>query len=322
MQAPDFWLKGGPLSVLLAPLGWLWAVGARHRATSCKPWKAPVPVVCVGNLVAGGAGKTPVACSVARLLPGAHFLSRGYGGSEKGPLLIDPHRHRARQVGDEPLLLSAFAPCWVAADRVAGVKAAVAAGASCIVMDDGFQDPSLHFDVALLIVDGHVGFGAGRCIPAGPLREPVEQGVRRATAAVILGDDRRKVAARLGTLPVLRARLEPEAEADVLKGQQVVAFAGIGRPEKFFHSLRSLGAELIETYDFPDHHLYHPSEVSELIELAEKHAAVLITTAKDKVRIPFHLQEQVAVLRITVTWDDEAALMMALAPALRGSAAR
>ena len=321
MRTPDFWLKGGLFSVLLAPLGWLWEFGSGFRGASVKPWKAPIPGICVGNLVVGGAGKTPVALSIAPLLPGAHFLSRGYGGWEKGPLLVDPHHHRAGRVGDEPLLLSEVAPCWVAEDRVAGVKAAAAHGATCIIMDDGFQDPALHHDVALLVIDGHVGFGAGRCIPAGPLREPVERGLRRATAAVILGDDQRDLRSRLKNLPVLTARLEPEAETDVLNGQQVVAFAGIGRPKKFFHTLESLGADLIEAYAFPDHHPYHPTEINELIELAEKHAAVLITTAKDKVRIPFHLQEQVAVLRIVVTWDDDAALLKVLAPAVARSVA-
>lgn len=321
MRTPDFWLKGGPLSVMLAPAGWLWSAGSGWRAARTRSWKAPVPVVCVGNLTVGGTGKTPVACSIARRLPGVHFLSRGYGGSEKGPLRVDPHHHRAARVGDEPLLLSEVAPCWVADDRVAGARAAAGHGAGAIIMDDGFQDPALHHDVALLIIDGHVGFGAGRCIPAGPLREPVGRGIKRATAAVILGEDKRKVARQLGGLPILSARLEPEAEADVLNGQRVVAFAGIGRPKKFFHSLTALGADIIEAYSFPDHHPYHPSEITELVELAEKHAAVLITTAKDRVRIPFHLQEHVAVLRITVTWDDEAALLKVLAPALKGCVA-
>ncbi len=316
MRAPEFWINGGPLSVGLAPLGWLWAAGSALRGALTTPYQAPIPVVCIGNLVAGGAGKTPVARSVASRLPGAHFLSLGYGGSEQGPLLVNPNKHQPDRVGDEALLLAEVAPCWVAKDRAAGAREAARHGAACLVMDDGFQNPSLHKDVSLLVVDGHTGFGAGRCIPAGPLREPVPRGLRRATALVILGEDRRNLARLAGEVPVLRARLEPEAEALGLAGQNVVAFAGIGRPAKFFHSLEKLGANLVEAYAFPDHYPYRPAEITELLATAEKHAAALITTTKDFVRIPAHLRDQVAVLRITVTWDDEAELMRVLAPAI------
>ncbi|HIJ38102.1 MAG TPA: tetraacyldisaccharide 4'-kinase [Rhodospirillaceae bacterium] len=320
MRAPAFWLHGGIWSVALAPLGWAWAAGSALRERRIRPHHAPIPVVCIGNLVAGGAGKTPVAISIARLLPAAHFLSRGYGGSSKGPLRVNTERHSPQDVGDEPLLLANYAPCWVAADRIAGAKAAAAHHARCLIMDDGFQDPSLHKDVSLVIVDGHYGFGSGRCIPAGPLREPVSRGLRRATAMVILGHDRHNLAKLAGGLPVLHAKLEPEAESEALHGQQVIAFAGIGRPKKFFDSLEARGAEVLEAYAFPDHHLYHASEIHELIDLAEKHAAMLITTTKDKVRVPVHLQDQVAVLRITVTWEDEAALLKILAPLLKTEA--
>jgi tetraacyldisaccharide 4'-kinase len=313
MRAPDFWLKGGPASVALAPLGWAWAAGSALRGLLSRPFVAPLPIICIGNLVAGGAGKTPVALSLADRLPGVHFLSTGYGGREHGPLRVDPRRHGAGRVGDEPLLLSSVAPCWVARDRVAGAAAAARHGAACLIMDDGFQDPSLAKDVALLVVDGHTGFGSGRCIPAGPLREPIARGLARATAVVILGEDRRQVAARVGPLPILRASLEPEAEAAALAGQRVVAFAGIGRPAKFFNALRRLGAELVEEIAFPDHHPYQLAEIGELMDLAETHGAALVTTSKDIVRVPAHLRDSVAVLRITVTWEDEDALLDHLA---------
>jgi len=316
MKAPDFWIEGGPLSDLMAPLGWAWAAGSGFRGRGVVPYKASVPVVCVGNLVAGGAGKTPVALSIAQHLEGAAFLSTGYGGREAGPVLVDRRHHDHSQVGDEPLLLSEAAPCWVAKDRIAGAKAAAAAGATCIIMDDGFQNPSLHKDVSLVVVDGHVGFGSGRCIPAGPLREPVARGLQRASAVVIIGDDRKGIRRQVGHLPVLRAHLEPEAEAEGLAGQPVVAFAGIGRPEKFFHTLDRLGAHIAEAYAFPDHHPYHPNEIADLIARATIHSCMLITTSKDLVRIPAHLRSEVAVLQISVAWSDEEALMRVLAPAL------
>jgi tetraacyldisaccharide 4'-kinase len=319
MRAPDFWIKGGPLSLALAPAGWVWAMASAWRETFANPYRAAVPVVCIGNAVAGGAGKTPIALSLAEYLPGAHFLSLGYGGQEEGPLQVDVKKHSHTQVGDEPLLLADVAPCWVAKDRVAGAKRAAAKGAACLVMDDGYQNPSLRKDVSLLVVDGHVGFGNGRCMPAGPLREPIQRALSRASAVVILGDDRTGVAARARAArkPVLRAKLEPEAEASALAGQSVVAFAGIGRPEKFFKTLDSLGAKVIEAYSFPDHYSYKASEIGELITIAETHAAALVTTSKDFVRVPIHQRDSIGVLQIVVTWEDEDALLDILRPVMK-----
>lgn len=318
MRAPGFWMKEGPLSLALAPLGWIWSSVSGLRMAAGQTFTAPIPVVCVGNVVSGGAGKTPVALSVAHRLPGAHFLSRGYGGSEAGPLLVDPHKHDHLLVGDEPLLLAEDAPCWVARDRVAGARRAAAKGAACLVMDDGFQNPSLSKDISLLVIDGHVGFGNGRCMPAGPLREPVARSLARASAVVILGEDRADVARRVSGKPVLTAKLEPEAEAATLVGERVIAFAGIGRPEKFFQTLETLGATVVEAYGFPDHYPYQPSEIGELLNIAKTRSAALVTTAKDFVRIAPHQRESVGVLRISVTWDDEAALMEVLRPAMAG----
>ena len=318
MQAPEFWIKGGPLSVALAPAGWVWQLGSAWRGAFIDPFKAQVPVICIGNAVAGGAGKTPVALSIAEYLPGAHFLSRGYGGREEGPLLVDLKKHNHGLVGDEPLLLAETAPCWVAKDRVVGAKRAAAKGATCLIMDDGYQDPSLKKDISLLGVDGHVGFGNGRCMPAGPLREPIDRALARASAVVILGDDRMGIGARARAVKktVLRAKLEPEAEASALAGQNVVAFAGIGRPDKFFRTLDSLGANVVEAYAFPDHYSYKASEIGELLDVAKTRAAALVTTTKDYVRIPFHQRDTIGVLQIVVTWEDEDALLDLLQPAM------
>ena len=316
MRAPAFWYRNDAVSALLAPVGWLWAMGAGMRASLSSKHRSPVPVICVGNLSAGGAGKTPVAEAIAQLIPGAHFLSKGYGGREEGPVKVEPSRHSYQQVGDEPLLLAEVAPTWVAKDRIAGAEAAASAGASCLVMDDGFQDPSLAKDLSILVVDGAVGFGNERCMPAGPLREPVEQGLKRADAVVILGEDKHNIAARVAPKPVLRATLEPEAEATVLHGRKVVAFAGIGRPAKFFHTLDGLGAQVVEAYAFPDHYPFHPNEISELQVAAKNHNAFLVTTGKDYVRVPTNMRDQIGVVQLDVTWDNESALMSVLEPVL------
>jgi tetraacyldisaccharide 4'-kinase len=319
-QAPGFWQTRGPASTLLAPLGWAWAWGSGLRGAWTKPYHAKIPVICVGNVVVGGAGKTPVALSLGERIAGAHFLSRGYGGEEEGPVQVNPRKHTADQVGDEPLLLAEVAPCWVAKDRVAGVKAAISGDATCVIMDDGYQNPTLAKTVSLLVVDGHTGFGNGRCMPAGPLREPVERALARASAVVILGEDRAGVGARVRGRPILRAVLEPEAEACVLAGRPVVAFAGIGRPEKFFHTLDRLQAKVVQAYSFPDHYAYQAAEIAELVALAETNGAALITTTKDIVRVPPHLRDSIGVLRMVVTWEDEDALTALLPEAVRGLA--
>mgnify|MGYP000638645222 CR=1 FL=1 len=193
MRAPDFWQpgKGGFAAMALAPLGRVYAAAGAARRAAARPWKAPVPVICIGNLVAGGAGKTPVALDFGKRLIDSgetvHFLSRGYGGTEKGPLRIDPAIHTCQAVGDEPLLLARLAPTWIAADRRLGCQAAVAAGAGIVIMDDGFQNPTTVKDLSVIVIDGGYGFGNGRVMPAGPLREPVAAGLKRAQAVVVIG---------------------------------------------------------------------------------------------------------------------------------------
>ena len=267
-------------------------------------------MLCVGNLVAGGAGKTPVALDLARRLAarGAHphILSRGYGGTAAGPLAIDPARHDAAEVGDEPLLLARAAPTWIARDRVAGARAAIAAGAGVIVMDDGFQNPALAKDVSLLVIDGAYGFGNGRVMPAGPLREPIAGALARAEAVVLMGEDELGLAARLGAMRVLAARLVPVAR-QAFAGP-IVAFAGIGRPEKFFRTIVESGATLIERHEFPDHYRYGAAELARLEDEAARDGARLLTTAKDWVRLPPPWRDRIAVLEIEVEWRDAAAL--------------
>ncbi len=325
MRAPEFWDQrdGGAAPAMLAPFGALYALASRARFALARPERISVPVLCVGNLVAGGAGKTPVALSLGARLKerglSAHYLSRGYGGAAAGPTRVDPIRHGCSEVGDEALLLARIAPTWVAADRVAGARAAIAAGAHAIVMDDGFQNPSLAKDVSLVVVDGAYGFGNGRVMPAGPLREPLAQGLARADAVVIVGDDRtgardRIVAAGFATLPVLGARIVPGPEAEALAGRKVVAFAGIGRPAKFFVTVRDVGAKVVAAHAFPDHHVFSAGELRRLRSEAEGAGAVLVTTAKDAARLPESERGTIQVLTITLSWDDEAALDAVLKP--------
>lgn len=321
MRAPDFWRHDGLLAALLSPASAVWRHRTASRMRRIVPEKVGVPVICIGNAVAGGAGKTPVAMSVADRLSaqGAkpHFLSRGYGGTTIEPTLVDPVHHSAREVGDEPLLLARQAPTWVARNRVAGARAAVAAGAGIIVLDDGLQNPALHKDISVLVVDGGYGFGNGRVMPAGPLREDLNDAIARADALAIIGSDRHGIEKSVsGRKPVVAARFVPRIQDDDLSGATVLAFAGIGRPEKFFETLAGMGCELVETRAFADHHPYTSDEVMKLLEDAAAAGAIPVTTEKDAVRLPHEAHGIIRTLGVTLEWRDEAALDRLLAPAL------
>ena len=318
--APDFWARGGLVSDLLAPLGWAYGAASAARRAVASPLRVGVPTICVGNLTAGGAGKTPVALSLAALLRARgrnpHILSRGYGGSLRGPLQVDPARHSASEVGDEPLVLAAAAPTWIGADRIASAQAAIAAGADLLLLDDGFQNPALHYDIALIVIDAGYGIGNGRVMPAGPLREPVAPALKRASAVVLIGA--KATTLDLRGVPVLAAQLAPVA-GDEFRGAKVFAFAGIGRPAKFFASLRELGAEIVWTRGFPDHHPYSAGELDTLGAAAQAKNAALVTTEKDWVRLPPRWRETIRVLKVALRWDDPAALGALLAPVLEAA---
>lgn len=313
MRAPRFWEADGALPPLLAPLGFGLDLAGRLRRALAHPARIPVPVICVGNLVAGGAGKTPVALSLLRRLKARggipHCVTRGYGGRAGGPLRVVPDRHSVREVGDEALLLARAAPTWVARDRAAGARAACQAGADVIVLDDGFQNPSIEKDLSFVVVDGGYGFGNRRVMPAGPLRERVAGGLARADALVLVGTDHHGIAETLPAgLPLLHARLSPTPQASGLRGREVIAFAGIGRPAKFFETVRDLGAILVETHAFADHHPYAPGDLAALLERASARNAVLATTEKDAIRLPPEVRAQVEVVAVTLEWGDPHAM--------------
>ena len=315
-QAPGFWWHEtpGPAARLLAPIGHVYgALSARRMARAGT--RVPAPVVCVGNFSLGGTGKTPTALAVAVLLRDLGrrpaFLSRGYGGSLTGPVRVDPARHGAAQVGDEPLLLARAGPAFVARDRVAGAQTCLADGADVVVMDDGLQNPGLAKDLSIAVFDGAVGLGNGRVFPAGPLRAPAAAQWPRIHAALVIGEGapgaRILAEARARGLPALRGRLVPDpAAAAALAGRPVLAFAGIGRPQKFFASLREIGAEIRETRAFPDHHAFTAAEVAGLVADAARANLLLVTTEKDRVRLPDDLP--VATLPVVLALDEPEAL--------------
>lgn len=331
MRAPEFWESDGAWPRLLAPLAAGVDLAGRLRRALARPTRLPVPVICVGNLVAGGAGKTPVVLDLLRRLNArgreAHCVTRGYGGRAAGPLRVVPDGHSAREVGDEALLLARAAPTWVARDRVAGARAACQAGADLLVLDDGFQNPAIVKDLSLVVVDGTYGFGNGRVIPAGPLRERIADGLARADALVLIGADETGVPdmPQGHDLPLLRARLKPTPDAPRLAGRTVIAFAGIGRPAKFFETLRDMGAVLIETHPFADHQRYQPAEIEALLASARARDAVVATTEKDAVRLPPEYRAQIQVVAVALQWDEAAAVDRLLdrlecAPSIRSAA--
>lgn len=295
MREPSFWWREpGIWSALLAPIAALYGAIAALRLRFAGR-SAGVPVICIGNLTVGGAGKTPTALMVGRLLADAgqrvFFLSRGYGGELAGPVRVDPIRHRASDVGDEPLLLARIAPTIVSRDRVAGAELARTAGATVIVMDDGFQNPSVHKDIAIIVIDGSRGIGNGRVIPAGPMRAPLNAQLGRTHALLVIGEPSASAAAVITAaaeqhIPVLRAMLEAEADAVAsLAGNQVLAFAGIGNPEKFFATLAEAGIPAPVTRTYPDHYRYSALDADELVTEAANKNLLLVTTEKDLARI-------------------------------------
>lgn len=328
MRAPAFWWRPDPsaLARLLRPAGLVYGTVAARRMG--RPGgRAPVPVICIGNFTAGGAGKTPTALLVADLLTARGrrpaFLTRGYGGRLAGPVAVDPARHGAAEVGDEPLLLARAAPTIVARDRPAGAALAAERGADAIVMDDGLQNPSLAKDLALAVVDGATGIGNGLPLPAGPVRAPMVAQWPLADAILVVGagaaGDRVAEEAMRRAKPVLRGRLVPDpAAAAALRGARVLAFAGIGRPEKFFETVRECGAEPVATQAFPDHHPYRMREIAALAAQAEAGGLRLVTTEKDRARIAgLGLSTgALSVLPVRLVLEDERMLAALLARAL------
>ncbi len=317
MKTPKYWQSNSFISKLLQPVGWLYGAATQLRLRLAQPPHAAVPVICIGNLTAGGTGKTPVAISIAKMLNTAMyhpiFVTRGYGGKLQN-VLVNHKKHTPQEVGDEPLLLARQAPVVVNADRYAGAELAIKEGADMVIMDDGFQNPGLYKDLSFLVFDGHYGIGNGKIIPAGPLRETFADGIKRADALIILGKDKHNLVAR-SHLPVFFGHTEAAQTAP--GNTAVVAFAGIGHPQKFYHTLNTQGFNVVETIDFPDHHFYTHAELQAILDKAHALGAEVYTTGKDFVKIPSSLQKSFNVLEIAVVWDEPEQLLQFIQEKIR-----
>jgi len=326
-RTPGWWYhRSGLMAVLLTPASWLWMLVTRLRWLLARPYRSNVPVICIGNLTAGGAGKTPVALSVARLLQQMNrspvFLSRGYGGNRTGPHRVDREDDTAKDVGDEPLLLARVAQTVVAANRSKGARLAETMNAGAIVMDDGFQNPSLEKDYSILVVDTSLGIGNGHVIPAGPLRAPLPEQLARAHAVVALGRDDAAAPvldrAREAGLTVFEAEIVPRSSPSWLKQKPLIAYTGIGNPEKFFRTLESECGELAGKYPFPDHHVFTRDDANALLRAAKDANAQLVTTEKDHVRLAGQpelerLRSATRTLPVRMQYRDRAKFKRALA---------
>lgn len=304
-SAPKFWEKNGLIPTLLSPASIFYARGTAKKLEG-KGYRSKAKVICIGNIVAGGSGKTPVAMSVAQFLQkhgkNVHFISKGYGRKSENIGTVRVKGQKAEEVGDEPILLSQVAPTWVGESREELAKQAEAAGAEILIMDDGFQNSELEKDLSFLVIDGGYGLGNGKVIPAGPLREPAEEALKRAQAVIVVGKGAKQLPET--TLPVFKCRFDLDIPENV-KDEEVVAFCGIGRPEKFFQSLKDNNIKIVEELAFPDHHFYNDVDFKAIFGIANFKKAVIVTTAKDMVKVPDRFKKIIYPVTAHLEFEDE-----------------
>ncbi|PPR46732.1 MAG: Tetraacyldisaccharide 4'-kinase [Alphaproteobacteria bacterium MarineAlpha5_Bin9] len=315
LKAPKFWYikKKSLYSQILYPFSILFRIGTRiHKIISIEN-KSPIPTICIGNIVVGGAGKTPVSMKICKLLQKAgynpHFISKGYAGIIKNSLIVE-NWHSAISVGDEPILLSKIAKTWVGKNRVKSSYLAKNAGADCLILDDGFQNPSISKNISIVVIDGEQEFGNNKVMPAGPLRESVRRGLSRANAVIIIGKQSDQLKQRIpNTIPVFKANFEIDKNNEIFKGKNITAFAGIAYPDKFFTTLELQGAKIVKKVSFPDHHIYTENDLLDLVETTNKTKSILVTTQKDFIRIPKSYRPLVKTLNGEISFEDEEVLV-------------
>jgi tetraacyldisaccharide 4'-kinase len=310
---PKFWKKKSLLSFLLLPLSFVYFIAGSVRNIFFTESLFDIPIICVGNVTVGGAGKTPVVLAITHILKSygknVAIASRGYKGELSKPTLVDKTKHTVNSVGDEPLILTSIAPTYIATHRPLAIEMAINNGANVVIMDDGMQNRSVHKNVTLLVIDGKYGIGNGCIIPAGPLRETLDSGVAKADAVIFIGSDDTGVLKHWcfqekSAPPLIRAKLESYGNIPD-KTKPYLAFAGIGNPDKFFATLAEDGFNVVAEMPFPDHYNYSDKDINKLISHAEKSGLELITTEKDAVRLPFFAQKKVKILQVRIVWENQ-----------------
>ena len=318
LKTPSFWYRSAQsappmIESLLWPVSLIYGFGARLNLSSSQTYISPIPVLCVGNLVAGGGGKTPTLLALNGIIKrhdlaqNPTFLSRGYGGTESGPYRVTSDHDTVQRVGDEPLLLANTAQTVISRYRPAGIKLAHGLDADMILMDDGYQNPSVTKDISVLVIDGEAGFGNGKLLPAGPLRETVVDGLARADAVVLIGEDKRNITASIPAgRPLFKAHIKSKFKKE--PKEKYIAFCGLARPEKFQDTLKAEGLNILAFHAFADHHVFSEAEIAQLSIQAKNENAVLLTTEKDHVRLPAIHRKNIKTFPIEIVFDDEDAV--------------
>lgn len=310
-KAPKFWYikKDTYLSTLLYPFSLIFRLGTKVRNLTSRTSHSILPTICIGNIVVGGAGKTPVSLKIGKMLIKSgyspNFISKGYAGIIKDSTLVQSW-HSPKSVGDESLLLSEIAPTWIGTNRNASIKLAYNNNCDCVIMDDGFQNPTIHKDFSIIVINSSQEFGNKKVMPSGPLRESIKRGLSRTNLIIVIG----KVTEYLNNtipdhIPIISAKFNIINENKIFRGQKITAFAGIAYPEKFFNSLREQGAKIVKEITYPDHHIFDENDLLNLVEIANKTKSILVSTQKDFVRVPKTYRSLVNTLEGEIVFENE-----------------
>ena len=311
LRAPNFWYEKNDtlFSRMLYPASLFYRLLTKFYVLINKTKYSKIPVICIGNLVVGGAGKTPVALKICKILNLAgynpHFITRGYSGNIKNNIKVENY-HNSADVGDESIILSEIATTWIGSNRIKSSILALKDNADCIIMDDGFQNPSIHKNFSIIVIDGKQGFGNRRVLPSGPLRESIKRGLNRANAVIIVGEDKFNIRKFIpSTLPIFLSKFDVSKNKEIFRGKNITVFAGIAYPIKFFDTLKNQGAKILKKITFPDHYTYNENDLLNLVEIANNNKSILVTTKKDFIRIPEGYKSIIHKLEGEINLEDE-----------------